>query len=1385
MRLFELKYTVIRLFLGFCFIHPGMTQHFNFQIDHLSINEGLSQNLIFDISQDKYGFMWFGTNDGLNRYDGYSFKIYQYNSENTTSFKSNKMEIIHNDRNGNLWVVADGLLYQYNSDSDLFEEIDLDIGQSDLTKIKITTLAEDMEGDLYLAMENVGINKLCLHVDNKHYNNPENYVEKNVNGNNFALEHLQNINQINTMMVDSDQNLWIGSDLGLYILDLNNNHFEDYSFFDFETLSNGYGKNVPVTSIYEDPNQEIWIGTWNGISKLIKGKSTDYLFSFYPHSKEFPKKYMGQIRDMLQVQPGELWMGTVEGLAIFDMNHNTFKYITSDYKAPNGISSNNVVSLFQDQSGVVWLGTGGRGINKINLRTGRLNHYLGKSDFAINHSIYALGTDSKNRIWFGSNQYGLHVFDPGKDELTDWKIPESNISFYDLLIDSEDRIWIAMDNRVLRIDATTNNIDSFKISTFNNEPVLDMRLEEDEDNNLLLVTSNGISKFNERTESFTFLSFPDLNLGSFNSVLVENDRKFWVGNEKGLYHIDLDNPSFTLFNKESNSKDGLHFDNVKVLSFDRSDASIIWMGTAGGGLIQFDQNSKSFTSFTIDNGLSSNYIYGILQNDNNELWLSTNNGLSRFDIEHKIFRNYSINDGLQSNEFNTMSYHQDKKGLMYFGGLNGINVFDPNQITTNPYVPDIILSDFHLFYKSYQDLGKNSPLNSSILNLNQIDLDYDQNSIAFIFSSTDYSNPVKNQFMYTLENFDEDWVDIGNVNRAVYTNIPPGDYIFKVRGSNSDIIWNQSETSIPISINPPFWKTWLAFILYFLLIVITAMMFYNYYRSKKRLTKNLKIEKDKRSELRELDRLKSNFFQGISHEFRTPLTMILGPLDDMILKEQSSKQRSALSRIKKNANYILRLINEVLDISKLEESKVTLNKRADDIVRFTSIITDSFKFKAEEKGISMKFNKSEKLIIDFDHDSVLKIIQNLLDNAIKFTPEGGQIIIDIKVQSGFTPTSYEGSEKNWVMISIQDTGIGIPQNHLENIFNRYTKLQDDGIQEGLGIGLSFVKELVKQNGGTINVSSNLGKGSVFTIHLPVEHETVVSRFGVLEESLAQFSENKVIEQRLYYKQSQDNKSKLKNGNNRDKDVILIVEDNIDLVNYMVDILHEQYDIYFCFNGNEGYRQALNLIPDLIITDLMMPEMNGIQLSKKLKSNNETSHIPIILLTARSDKKSKIKGFDMGVDDYITKPFDNEELISRIGNLITKRDNLKAHYLSTLFSETTNSDYLSVDENFIIKVRHIIEANIEDDSFGVEILANEMAISPTHLYRKLKALMGLSTIELLQSIRLEKAKNLVENNVGNISEIAYMTGFRNPAYFSSCFKKRFGKSPKEFSKAVIK
>lgn len=1363
------------------------------KLQFLPVEGNLSEGTVTCIVQDYRGVLWFGTRFGLNRYNGVDFSIYEHDYNDSSSLSNSYINCLFEDSNQTLWIGTVQGLNVYNRSDDTFKRFQTDPDDlNSLSNNSIHTIFEDSKNNIWIGTEN-GLNK---------YNPQSKSFTRFVNDpdNPNSLSH----NYIRTIFEDSKGNICVGTyGGGLCKYNPGSNRFHTYTHkaSDPTSLSSNH-----VRVSLKDKSGNVWIGTKGGLN-LLDENGGDFQFKQFKQEinniNSLPHNIIGSIAEDEQ---GNLWIGTENGgLSIYDKKTKRFYNHVHDPNNPNSLMHNSIWAIYRDNVGSMWLGILNKGINKWDKYQSKFDHFSirSSSNALSNNNVTCFSEDDKGNLWIGTDGGGLNYFDRKTNQFDYYMFDPHDINSLGsnavtaLTEDSEGQLWIGTwEGGLSRLNKKTGKIANFKHdpldrSTISSNNVFSL-LEDRKGRLWIAAYEGGLDLYDKETQTFKHYyhnPFDSLSLCDNKVFELFEDSKgnLWVGTEgRGLSIMNLENdtPSFTHLRHNPEDPTSLGGDVIIHIMEDKN--RNIWIGTFGGGLSKYDPKKATFKTYRKEHGLPNNVVHSILEDDENNLWISTNAGISRFNIEEEIFRNYTKADGLQAQEFTRGSALKTKNGEFLFGGVNGFNAFFPEHIYDNPNIPPVYITGFRIYGKQVKPGTADSPLKRHISDTDQIVLNHDQSVFSFEVSALNYTQAAENKYAYKLEGYDKDWQYIGNRRNIYYTKVPQGDYTFKVKGSNNDNLWNEAGTSIQVKIHPPWYATWWAYGLYF---IVGLVLLYLYQRNliyRERLKSDLKMEHLEVTKMQEVDQMKTNFFANISHEFRTPLTLILGPLKAMQAGRFEGDLKSQLKMMIRNGERLLRLINQLLDLSKLEEGKMKLKASEIDIIGFSKPIVESFGMHAKSKEIKLNFSSPEKEVKVFlDPDKYEKILYNLLSNAIKFTSERGLINVSISTtnEAGEANKGHENNQQ-WLLLRVSDNGEGLRAEDLNVIFNRFYQA-DNGTKadmKGTGIGLSLTRELVELHHGSISVESQVGIGTEFSVLIPLGSSHLNADEMVLNALLSELSDKNISDYNDLgkIKSEKSPKNYLKPRTNLSK--ILIIEDNDDLRNYLCGQLREHYNIIEATDGIVGLERAQQLLPELIISDVMMPGISGYELCKRLKKDDKTGHIPIILLTAKVSSEDQKEGLMIGADYYMTKPFDSEMLLLRINNIMESRERYEGFIESSNVLLTPKKVNLeSSDEKFLKQALRCIEENMSNPEFGVEAFGEAMGISRMQLYRKLKVLTGSSANEFIKSMRMKRASQLLEIGDLNIAEVTYEVGFNDLKHFRACFKKEFGVNPSQFSK----
>ncbi len=1344
---------VITLSLLISFLSANFSQEISLKFNHLSRNDGLSSNRVNYIFEDSDGFMWFGTEDGLTKYDGYSCTVYRNDPNNATSIRYNTIDVIVEDTlSKNLIIATPGGLVYFDQSIEEFRTIfDKELRISNRRNFGISSMVFDQNNYLWIDSPK-GLFRADLEnmaITNYFVKYPE-VAKSFLNSNIISLTCL------------NDGIIGIGHEEGLELFDPVTNTITSF---------HPEAQIKDVEAIFRDNNMGMWIGS--NVSGLYYFPNPDQ-DSFRHFSKESGHLLENRVHGIIEMETGSLVIIVRDGgLHIYNQKLKQFNNYIPDIHDDKSINSKAVISLTKSSQGIIWIGTYNSGVNYIDQKNKKFEHF--KVDFSqnglFNNNIRALYEDREGYIWIGTKEEGgLSRFDRRTKTFKNYKQTDQAEGLNDDYI--------------------------FSIS------------ELDSDHLLIGTFTNGMAVFNKKTETFRYYVNDLVNPSSINRdrihvIYRDLESRIWVGGQSFLQEFEPISGNFRtipevrsakcmededmekiwvgtsingvyLFNKTENSFKHFRYDpednntilSNEIFALKKDTKGRLWIGTKHG-LCFLDTSNDSITRFTEQEGLPSNWICGIeLDNDGN-VWISTINGLSKLDQDNWVFHNFDVDDGLQGNEFESYVSLKTRDGQMLFGGRNGFNMFVPEEIIDNTKMPTIVLTGFKIYNKEVPIGQDGSPLGNVISRTDKLKLKHNQSAITIEYTALNYTSSEKNRYKYLLDGFDKEWIDAGFSRNAIYTNIPPGNYTFNVIASNNDGYWNEKGVALNIEVLPPPWKTNIAYLVYVLILVGSFLLIRRTLVIRINQKQLIEFERKEKQRIQELNQLKLRFFTNISHEFRTPLSLISGPLEKlMTYKSDNDEQKYLLKLMQNNVKRLLLLINELMDFRKAENAKLKLHVSQNDPQKIVAEIIQCFNDIILDNDINLQFNSDlpEKKEYWFDNTIIDKVLFNLLSNALKYTPRGGRITIDLKLN------------QEHLEISVSDTGKGILKEDLEGIFERFFQVENssDSNIKGSGIGLSFSKRLIEVHHGTIEVESLVNIGSRFSVHFPASQRFYNSN---------EIYDTSHVKNTYPLEISHLNNERIANENKVDKEnrkqiKILIVEDNLEMKNFLLSNLN-MYTLFEADNGKIGYNLALKEIPDIVISDVMMPEMDGLEMCSKIKIQIATSHIPVILLSAKTDVIHKIEGAETGADAYIEKPFNLEYLLAIIKNLLKKQEILRQRLLDEPEVEHHELELTSYEKKFIEKTIHIIGENIENSNFSVEMLGSEIGLSRSQLFRKFKTLYGLKPSELIRTERLKKAKTVLLTREYNINEVAYQTGFKSASYFITSFKKEYGETPNEY------
>lgn len=1287
-------------------------------VQSLTVENGLPQGYVNGIVQDSTGFIWLSTRDGLARYDGYRVKTFHYDPVDSSTIASDVIQTIYLDGENQIWI--------------LYENFAVDVFNPVTEEVRHVRA----NGPLGWLLKDRKYSPFILQQDShgKYW-----YVSPGLR----QIRHFTRLQPEPVLIPNPGEERILameeGRDGEMYVC-------TDHSFYTIrgdrlhkiaDLPHRRRIRNDRISQMVQDVHGN-WVIMNSGYIVIFKPdrewRVVDVSYASYPGSNYFVDRSSG----------GDIYFNSGNRVFRLNADHSLTLVWTNTNRSAN------IPSMMIDRSNVLWLGTNTFGARSINLSLSGFYSY--------------------------PYEYGFT-----NDVLTRWfRVPynpenhRQGVDSYQLRYarDMNGSCWMLGTEFISPGSAPGN-----------------LRLQPH------LLTGGKYIPASFRSDSFYWLQFAFDNHHNCWGVVLNRDGdtvlvkaglltgvitqvQFWKGvfSEIGYLAAFQDklcivyNEGIELFDPASrksviySSKEV--FGNVKLLMAvpDVKEPGVLWITSLGYGLIKFNAESGRMEAFTVKDGIPSNSVYTAVFDESGNLWCSSNKGIFRFNPGSHEVLSFVSGDGLQGNEFNRYHFLESSRGHIFFGGTRGWTVFHPDSIHVDTYQPATAITGI---------LVNNTPLtllrewkDSAVTALHALSLNYDQNFVTFNFAGLQFSNTGKLTYRYRLKGFDENWVEVGNQHTANYTNLPAGDYIFEVNSSNAAGIWSSFTKTLPLIIHPPWWKTWWAYILYASMIIGCGYMLYRYRINRLRVRRQMTLQQEEAKRLRVMDEMKMRFFSNITHEFRTPLSLIIAPLEQISREmETPPSVRKKINRIQNNAHQLLGLINQLLDMSKMEAGNMGIFLSRGNLGLFIADHVRGFEQQALLKNIRLDFDNKLPGEYDFDADKWQKILFNLLSNAIKFTPGGGLIKVSLSAY-------YDNGLSKAVELRVMDQGIGIPADKLAFIFNRFYQVDDSGTRShgGTGIGLALVKELIELMNGTIEAESSPGNGTLFRVLIPVEKASGKDTLP-LDRTLMNIRHDPDVD----LPGGNAGKKERKMVAGREAAQILLVEDNEDLNCFVAHTLEKSYRVMTAFNGREALRLATENLPDLIISDIMMPEMDGYALCEKLKGSVATDHIAFILLSAKASHDSVLKGLENHADDYITKPFHVDELLLRIHNLIERQRKLQHYYNRQLTAPGEQFDSKTIPNQFLRKLYAIIEEYLDDTQLDVGKLAKEMAVSRRTLNRKLSMLVNLSANEVIRQYRLKKAVTLLQSGF-NVSETAYRVGFASDSYFSKSFKDFYGAAP---------
>lgn len=1358
-----MNYRILIPLLLFSFVVrlPAGAQATKIHFKHISNDDGLSNSTVEAIFQDHRGFIWLGTRDGLNRYDGRQLHVYRHQPSDSNSLCDNY----------------------------------------------ITSIAEDAGKDLWIGTLN-GLSRL-----NPASNRFINYRKQLSN------------NQISSVFRDRRNRMWVASFGGaVHRFDEDRQVFIPVPLFRDPQHRSG---ETHVYILYEDSRGNLWAGAESGLYQF--GEKEGW-FEWVPGINQDEKELLS-IRDLAEDKSGNLLLATENnGLIIYNAQYRTARRHTHQPTRPNSISSNLLRALLVTQNGDIWTGSVNGGLDLFNPGNESFQNfqYVPEDPGSLSQrTVSALLEDRQGNIWIGTHRGGVNLYTPGAQKFRLYRQqPDGNsLSYNDVKTFCEDRngnIWVGTDGGGLNLfNKKTQSFRHFRFDPFHANTLASnevLSITEDREGKLWIGTwGGGLCQLNADGKTFTRYTGPRF----IQHIYEDSKERLWIATYyEGLHLFDRKTGTFTRINRSETGKTGIAGNNIISIAEDRENN--LWFGTDDGGLNRldgrtgefsawfnhdekkpdirvltvdskgqlwvgqsglflFDKKQNKFQRFAEDSELNELFIKGIVEDNNGQLWISSSNGVFRLNPETSEIRHFNAVDGLQGREFEANAFLRTRDGEVYFGGVNGFNCFYPNEINTNTFIPPVYITGFNIENKLIIGGPGHPNLDTDISFAETINLSWKEATFSFGFAALNYTASENNRFLYKLEGWDRDWIAADGERKVTYTNVTPGRYTFRVKASNNDGLWNEAGRELTIIITPPFWQTW-----WFRLLVAAIVLTGAYYFI--RFKRKVQLERFAESQREKMHEMQLQFFTNISHEFRTPLTLIMGPVEKLLKENPDSQHNHSYQVIQRNANRLLQLINELMDFRKAESGALRLQVMRGSLNHFLHEIADQFSEMASQKKI--RFNiKVDDIGREtwFDRQVLEKIVINLLSNSFKFTASGGEVTLEVLPSLDPFKPSFEnslqvdpGSQKNsFVYLRVTDNGIGISKESFSHLFERYYRVSDAHM--GSGIGLAFVKTLTQLHKGNIQVFSEKGKGTEFIVGIPMSHKD----YDPSEIWTQSQPANASLDSLSFDKEEKNQTASIgsTNENNGSLPVILVADDHEELRGFLKEALEGEFNVLEAANGKDAWEIAKEHFPDIVISDIMMPVMDGIQFCKELKQSPETAHIPFILLTAKASLEAQLEGTGSGADHYFAKPINAELLLQTIRNILSQKQKLRERYRKDHHAELREMAHSNRDREFMDSLLQIIEANLGSPELDIDFVCTQAGMSRTKLYNKVKNITGQSVGDFIRSLRLRKAAALMTETDLSLTDIMYCVGIQTQSYFSKAFKAEFGKTPTQFLKEL--
>jgi signal transduction histidine kinase/ligand-binding sensor domain-containing protein/DNA-binding response OmpR family regulator len=1325
---------------------------FDLSFRRISPVGGFTYGSINSIGEDLNGFIWFGTTHGLYRYNTVDVQKFIHDPLDSTTIPNNSIRAIFCDKSGTLWIGTSRGLCIYDNRKDLFINKTFQDKSGEFLGTNVLDIFQGDGQNIYL-LSTTMLGK---------YNTESKKFEKAFSDRSLKENFVCSV-------YDSKGRVWIGGVNGtVWLFEPSSQQIRKFCNLRSESIS----------KIFPD-DSGIWIGyNWAGLD--YAGFDGNLIAHYGNKPENLNKINHNRVRDIYKDESDRIWISTYKGISIID-HGKTMSLLPQEI---SGLPYNSIYKIFRDSKKGIWIGTWSGGLAYRSDFDNRFIHSQKDQSGPERDDEFVSSFAEKNdgTILIGTEFGNLNKFDRSSNKMINIDLKTENgkkiENIKSLLYDKKtETLWVGTFIDGLWYQ-TKHETFLRPVTNFNNQRISVYALEKSDSGLWIGTFGTGLYHYNTGTGKMKqYISVPgernSISNNFIRSVIYSKDSIIWVGTNNGLNRLNPKTRLFERFNYLPNGNNSISSDEIFTLQQDQQ--GLLWIGTSGGGINKYDPVTNTFTTIRMKDGLAGDDVYGIQEDKSGMLWVSTDNGITNIDPRQNTCRNFYRENELQGNQFNPGAAFQTSDGEILFGDTKGFTLFTPEQMKTNPVPPKVILTSLSVNNIPVTNHTEGTPLKGTLQTESVLKLSYHQNSLTFNFVANNFLLPDKNLFKYRLINYDNEWVEAGTQNYATYTKIPPGNYLFEVIACNNDNLWNNTPTQLKIIISSPFWFSIYAYLIYAVILILLSYLIRKWVLERQRFKKELLLERLINESETQIHEMKLQFFTNISHEFRTPLTLIASPVNLLVDKFSLDPMiREHLLTIQRNSNRLLQLIDQLNDVHKIELGKAVFQPEKTNIIELCRNVISCFNMEAMDKNINLSYSSEvEKLNVYIDPEKVDKIFFNILSNAMKFTGENGtiHITIDITHSDKFRAENIivgDAIAGKILCVEFSDNGPGIAPEEIKIIFERFRQGKNHH-SSGTGIGLHMAHEYIRMHKGNISVISEIGSGSTFTICFPLNDgiDEIKESTEIPDQALPFLQNKKIAEEDVVLTEKEKNIT------------ILIIEDNHELRNYLKNLLNNEYRIVTASNGKQGLETALTIIPDLIITDIMMPQMDGLEVCRQLKKDIETRHIPVILLTALNEPEKQIGGYKTGADAYITKPFDENILLAQIESLIRSRTTLREIFSDSDIEWANGMDPLFSDRMLIVKATSIVEQHLNDKTFVIDHLSDKLGISTSSLYRKLKVLTNQSPTEFVRYNRLKKAIRLMNNGNTNLDEIGFAVGFNSHSYFTSSFKKQYGKTPSDY------